>query len=830
MTAISRAQYSAMLRAGLAGALTFHSLGALGANVFAPASTSGNAIFTNAFYNGARMCKTGQPGVNCTRDATTGWPTEAFYVCLAQAQSNGTVLVDGAISAGTYNWSFSYLTAQGATTVSMTTTGANTPLNSGVSGFTTGTPVVVGGTTTVPFSFTLTSQGTVTLTFSNAITFCDCPIDGQATVVGQPVHRAVALAYYSQFGAIRTLDMLQTNTRFDIDWTDRPPNYTGPQLAQDILSWERVIAFALAVKNYPGSNCRRWLLNIPPYANDAYATNLATLCNTLGVPAGFIKRSQYGNEPWNFGGTLTVRFHGYENAAMSNANGIASYELTANASAPSALYKGPGITITGMSIDTTGLCTVTLNVACSSLLDAGGQPFIVNGATAIVSAAANIFNAGGLAADVSRTVPISNVSGSTFQYTTGVAGAGSSTLGSTQIYFNPTASLLADNLSFSIANMQKKWLVARTFAAAQNWQTVRPKATYGDEWEVNLQAYGGAAPGASKNHPFEYTYATYLGGGSIAWLDAMSVANYSKPAGLTAALDDLYNPAMSTSLYAALNGPAVALSVDNETRAHVWECITRGIRPASYEGGMALQTDSGSDNFVVAASTDPRTETYLLAHQSLVLQQGVEQYMQYHASPGTFKNGVTGNGSWQSLQSFGDSINSGDTNYSAKHAAIVKQRLVLATYSNISGSDLTSLDASVYQNATDLCGAAFSVALQGTTGAAFWSAGATAVARNIDWVYCNNLLTPRLIFVEGTDSQATAVQVWMFALGSATPTLLGTVHLPANGITNAATASTVGACLDPITWTPTSAGPFVLRAILVAGAGTGPGIRRLRLA
>lgn len=813
---------------------TFRSLGALGANLSQTNSVYANRLYTNAFYNGARLTKTGQFGVNCARDATTGWPTEAFYVCLSQAQSNGTVLLDGALPPGTYNWSYSYATAQGLTTLTMASTGSNTPTCVGISGFTLGAPVVNGATTTRSFSFTIAAGGTATFSFDNGITFFDAPIDGQATVVGQPLHRDEALAYYSQFGVIRLLDFLQTNGRFDMTWGQRPPNYTGPQLAGDVTSWERAWAFMQAVLAYPGSKVKTWMLNIPPYANDDYSTQLATLFTTLGVPANLLE-IEYANEPWN--SASSIRFNGFQWAAMNSAQGIANYQLssTYNASQPSALYQGPGVQITGMSIDTAGLCTVTLAANCSTYLDySTGLPFIVNGATVLVACATNLYNKNSAAPVNTATVTVSNVSGNTFQYSTGVAGAGGSFTGSTpntSIFFNTASNFLADNLSFTIANMRVKWSVYRTYQAQAAWRAVRPKATYGEKFYLNLQPFGDLTPAPNRLPPTEFPYANFLGGsattnGAMAsWLDAIAVATYAVPSGTVAAYADLFDSSKSTSLYSALNGTGVVASVDHRARTQVYQCLINRVQPTSYEGGIALQTASSSA-FGVQAFTDPLTETYLTAHMDVVLKNGVTRYMNFSNSPRVAVNGSSGNSLWQSVQYFSDSIVSTDANYSARRAAQDKYATQVS-YSNINGSDLTTLDISTYQNATELTGSGQSNGINATNGALYWNS-ATGLGRNVDWVYPVNSLAARQVFVDGTDAQATPVKLYAYPPDLGAPIFLGTVHLPVNGITNSSTGSTIGPCPDPVTWTPPRAGPWVIRVMLDAGTGTGPGIRRVR--
>lgn len=826
-----------ILSAGVSipGAQTFRSIGALGANITWVNSSLGNRIFTNAFYNGARMQKTGQPFVNCTRDATTGWPTEAFYVTLSASSSNGTTFFDGAVPPGTYTWSYSYDNTIFATAIS-TSTGGNTPVSIGVTGFSTGTPVVVGSITTVPFTFTFATLGTLTLSFTGPVTFVDCPFDGQATCVGQPLCRNEALASYSQYGVLRTLDFLSGGSRTDVLWSDRPPNYTGPQLAQDIPSWERCIDVMLAIKNYPGSRLKTWMVNLPAYSDpSSYATPLATLMNTKSVPANFL-HMEYGNEPFNFGaGAASVRFHGWENAAMNTAGGIANYELTTGAGTPTALYQSQGQIVTGMSLDSTGNVTVSLNVNCSTVLDLNSNPMIVALAPLIVSSTFTpSLNAGGLAADISRTCTIISVGTTSFVYNTGVAvttpvsiGAGSGA--ATQLYFKTTSPLLVDNLSYAIGNMQKKWWMNQLQAFQTAWVAVRSKATYHDKWYINISPIGGLLPpGGNKTRSFEFTYGAYLGSGTMSsWVDEVAPATYTAPIGTVAAEADMFNPAMSTSLYHVLNDATFGQQVDNQCRGLVYQCLVLGMAPITYEGGPALQTASSS-NFVVASAADLLMETYLTTHQQVVLNNGVFWYTHYMSSPRIFQNGSTGNSSWQSMQFFNDSVTSGDPTYSAKKAALEKFNDPVL-YTNINGSDLTTLDVGQYQNATVLTGNDnFTTGVNATTGAFYWGTGGTALNRNMDWVYCNNTFTSRQIFVDGTDSQATAVQVWVYPPDLSGPIQLGTVHLPVNGVTNAGTPSTVGPCPDPITWTPTLAGPHVFRLILTAGSGTGPGLRRVR--
>lgn len=632
------------------------------------------------------------------------------------------------------------------------------------------------------------------------------------------------------------LDFLQTNNRTDITWAQRPTNYSGPQLTADVTSWERAWAFIQAVLAYPGSKLKTWMVNIPPYANDDYTTQLATLFTTMGVPARLVEL-EYANEPWNY--ASVYRSHGFEWAALNSAQGLSNYQVisTYNSGQPSALYQGPGIQISGMSIDTAGLCTVTLAAACSSYLDAvTGLPFIVNGASIVVSCATLLYNKNSAAANTAATMTVSNVSGSTFQYSTGVAGAGGSFTGgtpNTTIFFNPSSVYLADNLGWTVTMMRVKWSVYRTFQAQAMWRAVRPKATYGEKFYLNMQPFGDVTSAPNRLPPFEFQYSNYLGGSPntngacSSWLDAIAVATYCVPSGTVAAYADLYDPAKATSLYTNLNGTGIAVSIDHRSRAQVYQSLINRLQPSSYEGGIALQTASSSA-FAVQSFTDPLTETYLTAHMDTVLKNGVSRYVNYSNTPRVVVNGSTGNSAWQSVQYFNDSIVSTDANYSARRAAQDKYA-TLVSYTNINGSDLTTLDIANYQNATELTGSGQSNGINGTNGALYWNS-ATTLGRNVDWVYCVNSLAARQIFVDGTDSQATPVKVYAYPPDLGAPIFIGTVHLPVNGITNSGTGSTVGPCPDPLTWTPTLAGPWVIRAMLDPNTGTGPGIRRVRFA
>jgi hypothetical protein len=826
MSAISRFQMNAFVRA-TAGTwkAKFRDIGGMGANFSGANSILTNRLYSQALYNGARLERMGSPGVNCNRDPVTGWPTEAFFVRISIAISNGAgTSYDSVVPAGTYTWAIWYNTSQGATLPSFSTP---SPASSGITGFTLGASYTTnGGATTVqPFTFTVAPGATVNLGVNGAVTFVDTPFDGQATTVGGPLFRAEALAEVSKNNVMRLLDFWNGGGRTDTTWSTRPPNYTGPQVAADIGSWERGFDFYLAAKAYPGSRTSKLMVNVPPFCDADYWAQLATLANSKGIGIDELEM-EYGNEPWN--SFIPIRFNAYLWAVVNSTQALANYLLNSNynSSQPSALYQGPtaAIQITSMSLDTAGNVTVTLASNCSTYLDyATNQPYIVLNAPLIVSATTVSFNALGQIANTTRQVTVTSVSGNTFTYNTGISTTTASTApGSTQMYFNVGSPLLADNLSFALASVKVKWTVRNTYLGMQSWQTVRPKATYKDRCYLNVQMPAGVQGGQDAS-PFEITYYKWLDG-TGAWLDGFAPAFYNANSGTLAAYDDLYDATKTTSLYALLNdstGAGTAATIDNGARGAVYLALRNGLRPISYEGGPALQYTSWS-SYAVQAAVDPRMEAYVDAHVRTVLQNGVQRCMNFHSSPRVTKNGNSGNDQWQSCTYWSDSVTSTDSNYSAKKAGYNKFNDDVF-YSNINGHDLCTLDVAYYQNAKEMTSTTF---IQATTGVLYWGTGSNAKDRNVDWVYCNNTLTARQIFVDGTDVAATAVEVWYYPPDQSGAVQIGTVHVPAGG-NGAVGTSTVGPS-EALAWTPPKIGPYVIRLIIRAGQGTNTGIRRVR--
>ncbi|MGN6518556.1 MAG: hypothetical protein ACTHK2_03925 [Dokdonella sp.] len=814
---------SASLPVTIQAVPTFKGMDQLGGNMTGTNSTLPVRMYLNAVFDGARFANTSNQSV--TVDAN-GWPTTAFACCISQ----GTSGLDGSLPAAT--WTGYYRSPGGATNMRNAVT-ADGVTQSTATGLVVG--AVQGDGVTRSFTFTLAAGGVASFAFDGPITFWDIPRDGSATSVGKPMFWTEFLAHWASFSGVRTLDLTNANARTDTTWAQRPLDYNnGPQLAghgsgpgQDTNSWERIFAILNAIAAYPGSRLKWAFINLPPFADDNYAGNLAALATACNVSIPLIV--EWSNETWN--SASSTRFHSYENLAMLEACGIANYELTTNTGGQ---VTGPGPVISTMNIVNGGTVTVVLTQAVNTLLDSQGNPFIVNGAQVIVNASKTSFNVGTLNTSVSTPITLVDdgngtaAAGTTrtFTYqsaTTNTTDSITTSTQATQMFFRPTADILRDNLAWSINSLRLKWTTRASYRSAAGWFAVRPHATYGDEWHLNMQTYAKSfnALTLNKSAPFELTYASWLGsnGGSggdpITWMNAASIAPYVAPGASLTSVADLYDPANTSSLYYALNDPANINSVENSVRGHVYWCKRYGIKPYAYEFAIADQT-SPSYNYNVAASTDQRTETFCTALIDLVFKNGIQKACWYHVSPRIVVNG-NNSGQWMALQYYSDSINAGDSNYSARLAA-VKKYTGARNYANVNGEDVLTL--TYFQNASDLVGSGQNLAINGTNNAIYWS-GASALDRNVDWVRTQKRRRRKRIEVWGTDSQATPVDVLMDGV------LIGTQHVPANGTTGAGGGATCGPCLDTFV-VDIPAGATNWRLRINNHTGTAPGLLQIK--
>lgn len=644
MTTISSFQLNAFLRAGLvAASATISSLGYMGGNVESTTDSTFAYLHNNAVLDTRGFTALGTGSTSTTLDAN-GLPTGASTLCLSTPPSAS---APGPLPPGNY-----YLNVY---SVGQTVTASMFA----ACGMTLGTGVPQGDGVCIryPVTIALGSSATQAVNFSGAMSqIPDLARDGSVTAVGQPTFYAVALAHLANFGTLRWMDFLITNTRTDVAWTDRPGNF--PLRAYGTPhSWEKWVALTNAVAAYPGSKLQNVLINIPPSADDTYCPGLSAYLNTLGLTSTVKVYPQYSNEHWN--NRFGVIYNLCINSAITDLTYLANYG-TGSPAISDVTTNGTIATFTTASPIGSYL-TTTAN--CIVVGDVGG------------------FNVGSVASPVVATKTGSN----TFTVpTSSNIGTGDGTNGDGRIgvIFNLASTLLGDGAAptvYGTNGANNKWYIRRVYQMQQQWAANRPQ----DRWFFETSLYGGQGAGGNSSTPNEYKYAAYLGGGSASsWLYGAAVGWY-----VTAASNST-----ATAVFADLNTKLNSVS-EGEIRGHVYQCKKYGLHPMAYEAGPDIQLVPALQS---AVSTDSRMQTFITAMLDKWFSNGGEIFSYFGVSPAAFVDG-NAQGGWSALQSYADTT-------SPKFAALVAYLPSTITLSNINSGGV--IDVAGHFQLTDSRGQA----------------------------------------------------------------------------------------------------------------------------
>jgi hypothetical protein len=514
---------------------------------------------------------------------------------------------------------------------------------------TMGTGVAQGDGITIRYPVTVASTGmgtsfTAAFNFSGAMSAVpELARNGAPSMAGQPTFCDDALTHYSKFGSLRLMDFLLTNTRQDTTWATRPGNFQLHAYTQP-YSWEKMVAFINAVVAYPGSKVKAIFINIPPYADQAYVSSLATFLNTLGLTSSVQLYIQRANEQWNAQFTChTVYLH----SAMSELNCIANYGLS-----------GDTLHITSIVTDGAKATFTTLNPVSTY--------FVGDSAPCVVVGGAFGFSVGSKAAPATASVTGTNT------FTVPTTATWNSTAndgigGYVGVIFNLASTLIADGVMPDVFHAGSKWYVRLAYSDQQAWSAIRPQ----DRWYMDLQLYGAEGPGGGNSPPIEHAYAAYLGGGSSSsWLYGAAIGLYVSATSASTTTD---------ALFAQLNS-LLTSTTDGQIRSHVYHCQRNGLHPLVYEGGHDLQA---VPSLCIAACTDARMGLFTTALLQQAFNSGIEHFNWFGVTPSAFQN--ASQGGWSALQSYSDTT-------SPKFAALVAYGTNAITYTNVYGSPGATID------------------------------------------------------------------------------------------------------------------------------------------
>jgi hypothetical protein len=316
MSSLSRFQYSAIVRAAILAVTPLYPAMQIGQNVppdlnYATLRVYNDRTFTSGFYTdvtGATPLPTG------SQDATTGLPTTAFAVRLAQ----GALATDASV---TGNWCLNY-EAPVARTATVTSGSGITLVSSTYSG---GVGRVTVGYTAGASALHIGLDGGVTaLSCYDPTTYSIWGSGGTPPLASaQWVATTVPWSYLRMMDcALINQDFVQSNSWPDvINWSDRrtPANFykDNGQGAKGGMPLEFQVGL-LNAANKPG-----WL-NISELATDDYITQYATyVANNLAV--GLHAVFELSNERWNTGGG----FWNYRKAGFAGQTECVAFQAAA---------------------------------------------------------------------------------------------------------------------------------------------------------------------------------------------------------------------------------------------------------------------------------------------------------------------------------------------------------------------------------------------------------------------------------------------------------------------------------------------------------------------
>jgi len=339
-------------------AATFGQLGRIGGNIQQSIEYAQSNIFFNAAFSGRPFSDTSAGPIALD---SNGYPAVGGWQWVPSASNSGTN------TANQPNLRTGQLTLPTYTNCQFTTpTAAPCVLSCAAATITALTLISsVGGVNTYTFTFSPSANSNITMTGTQSIQSMYIPADGSTPFSGSnPEFTTQAITYYSQFSTIRTMDFTDTldttgglsgsGKSGETMWSDpvygRVPN--GAFKARP-YAWETTLSFAAAVSAASGGYTQ-FQIQLPGYVNANYATQLATLCNTLSVPQ---VRVGLANEAWN----PAYNFQqGYQYRGRAECQIIGDYgggTLVVGVSGSNTAAK-----VTSMVTDASSNITVTLNV------------------------------------------------------------------------------------------------------------------------------------------------------------------------------------------------------------------------------------------------------------------------------------------------------------------------------------------------------------------------------------------------------------------------------------------------------------------------------------
>jgi hypothetical protein len=758
---------------------TVYGYGHVGGNVSMSADYNPSPFFNNCFFDSRGLGLQGNgnaagngTGTGWAIDAN-GWPTTSSGNPTGASQvvltANTTTGVDGQMAAGTYHGQFQS-TGTSATIPSLliaTNSAISNIVNTGGS-----------GAWNTTFTLTLTAGAVCQLAFNAPFQNLVIPRDGTSNF-SPSLFYTPAIAYYSQFGTMRLMDMCVAYKTPETTWSTRIPNYAnivasfgipGNAGSYNQYSWETIIQFINAVATYSGSKLKSAWINTGGYVTADYGTGLSALLNSYPINSGLKIYVEVGNEPWNGG---FVYYGGYLTRAVAEVQALTG----------SAFF---GLVSSVVSNGTT--CTITVSALPSFLTAGNSYPAI------FTNSFSGTWNFGTPASPI--TITAVNSTTLTFPCTV------NATMTSTDqfaVYFNLASNLINDGLAqYGYYYLSYKWMVREVYTIQQAWKVNR----HADGFLLNLQQYDQTAAGANPTQyaPVHFAYAAFLGGGSATWLHGAAIAPYINL--------DAYNPGWSgvqatdlTTMFAKLNLILTTTTLYG-LQSHIFMCRKYGISPMIYEAATDITGYTFSGAFIPALCSDARMGTLITSLLNIWFNLGGNEFQFFGLSPAVYQaNSV--NSVWSLAQSY-------TTTTDAMFVSLTGYASTPRSYATSGFSVPGAVTTAAYMNANPGGTIASSSAL-------YWLSNTTV--RELDFLAVVNRACRFNLVVNGYDSTATVATIIVDGVSAGTVTMGGS---------GSGSTGTVGAS-STLTGINLTAGAHQIGIQFAANAGNSPGVYSITL-
>lgn len=624
MTAISRAQYSAMLRASIvsSGATNLQA-GRLGINAGKTSSTQYSRIYVDYTRRAFGHFLVPTTGTSVALDGS-GNPTASYeFILSANPLAN---------DLGVYNcWIPGQISGGGGGGLGIAKSSSTTTTVVNFS-----TPVYTSGDNTTRFTMTVVSGGgTLGVVVSNPtasgyLRILPATINGVAVTEAQSDDFHPEALTQSSFGTavqpqqltVRGMDWVSVNNSTDTDWAGSVAAGTDGSIRLATESIDELTRYCNA-----NMQANLWS-NVPALATDDYIAQFVAKIDARLAPAS-IAYLEFVNEPWN---PLFTQFnlviqaacrlattYAGNTASIPGTNSITSCTRDGAGTATAIITGAPNGT-TGSMIFVAGITSITGGyVALTNVVNNGNGTYSISWAEAGGAVTGTVVSGGNTYTSYIHT----NVQPGAAHYIV----KGLTTYG--QQPANNYVNVLVMGGRYVVERLRAMWTAAQALSGKARFRFV-----------MNNSVGSGTGHGLGEAEAYPYAFERF---GDHSWIYSIASAPYFSSDTTTqaaASTDAVFAALQSTGGSSLDSFPA--LLVKEGTASATW-----GHPKVYYEGGPATTTMGTAGAFIGAAHRDPRMgvmETTMLGYmRDLGGQTGPACYYQGGSSQ-TF--GASNNSCW----------------------------------------------------------------------------------------------------------------------------------------------------------------------------------------